>query len=95
MGKYQRAMWTDAVDAIYEEYLAKVGVSAMESSIAHIVWSDYNLEDEHIRWCLDEADGLPNRHPDDRVHELVKESLEKLLLIPEDRRYREGIFSND
>lgn len=57
---------------------------------AHVVWSDNNFEDESIKFCLKECDrkGYWNYEP--AAIAIVRESLEKLLLIPEEVRVPPG-----
>lgn len=51
--------------------------------VGHIVWEDWNLEDEPIRWCLERA-----REPSriDRVHPSEIEALEFALTLSVDGR---------
>ncbi len=71
---------------LYREYEAKLGETLLYYGPGHIVWADYNFKDEHIRWCLDALD-RDEYWPYDEVAEtdkrLVRESLERLLAVPE------------
>ena len=52
---------------------------------AHIVWDDYNLSDNTIRWCVDNFDEYRSDYTDSQMR-IVKWSLLKLLRIPEKDR---------
>jgi hypothetical protein len=92
---------TPAVAAIYNEALAKLDgdESPMHFGPAHIVWADDNFEDRHIHWCLQRFDEHWKEYCDDHYlpgapaiegdAKIVRESLEKLLLIPEEERFDE------
>lgn len=93
-----RAM-TPAVAAIYNEALAKLDgdESPLCFGPAHIVWEDDNYEDHWINWCLERFDEHWKNYCDDNYlpgapaieadGKIVRESLEKLLLIPEEQRF--------
>ena len=57
--------------------------------LLHIVTDDGNLEDHHIKWCLDECDKFPER--EDSVigklicNELLKLPMEQRILVHEPR----------
>lgn len=85
-------MWSPAVEEIYQKYKKLIGEDALWCGRAHIVWSDYNLEDSSIRWCIDEChDACPQmfKDIDPEVDKLVIASLEELLQIPEAQRWEE------
>ncbi len=75
--------------AIYDRYLDDTSYSAMNYGRAHIVWSDGNLEDHHIHWCLQLGESEAC-HGDQELlayDDEVIESLQELLKIPEERRF--------
>lgn len=75
--------WAEPVALLYREYVERFGYdSPMLFSIGHIVWEDENFEDEHVLWCINQA---PNHNKDisDEQVESVRESLRRLLEIPE------------
>lgn len=87
----KRQMWSDKVQAIYEKYVKPGSPEyiAFEFGRGHIVWSDGNVEDEHIRYCLglrDDEFHHPCEHYIDWYDSDVIDALEELLLIPEDER---------
>ena len=70
----------EPVAEIYKEALARLGgdESLLLYGPAHIVWSDFNFEREHVQWCLDHfyaEDYLSDMEP-------VYWSLKELLKLP-------------
>jgi hypothetical protein len=83
--------WPKPVTDIYEEAVKALDgyEPALQHGPAHIVWSDENFEDEHIRWCLKELADPDKRafyDLDDQSIAVVRQSLEKLLAVPESVR---------
>jgi hypothetical protein len=94
--------WSAAVERIYRKYASAIGSDGLEFWRGHIVWSDENLEDHSINWCLNEYEDLgclendkKRRYWDDDRDELIKESLRDLLLIPEQDRFPPGHESEE
>lgn len=59
----------------------------LEFGPSHIVWSDYNMQDGNIKFCIDECDN--NRkayHQSDKDIAVVRQSLVELLQVPEEVR---------
>lgn len=50
--------------------------------LLHIVTDDGNLEDHHIKWCLDEC----NNHPESEESEIGKLICKELLKLPMEQR---------
>lgn len=83
-------MWSQAVEEVFHKYKKLIGEDALWYGRAHIVWSDYNLEDSSIRWCIDECHvQCPQlfKDIDPEVDKQVIASLQELLLIPESQRW--------
>lgn len=80
--------WAKPVAEIYKEAEAKLEDSTfLNNGPGHIVWSDENFQDEHIQSCIDWCDNPPFDYestPEDIA--IIKESLLKLLAIPEEIR---------
>jgi len=78
--------WPKAVADIYLEALAALNgdETLLKFGPAHIVWSDENFDG--AQWCLDHFDEYRREEYSDAEHEIVRESLRKLLLVPEELR---------
>jgi len=85
------------IDEIYQKYEARLdllsgpgtGFSALNFGPAHIVWEDHNFEDRHIEYCIRHAQEHRAKLTDAEL-ELVLESLQELLTMPEHIRLLEG-----
>ncbi len=79
------------VQAVFDKYVALLGGddSALEFGRGHIVWSDHNMGDDCIRWCLEQE--LKLEEYEQRDDELVIQSLKELLQIPESIRCCEPV----
>lgn len=75
--------WPVKVRAIYDQYAALAGRTAMEFGPAHIVWSDENFDRESIQWCLDHF-GDYDDDLDPRQRAAVRASLLELLALPDE-----------
>ncbi len=94
--------WPQAVADVYREALAELDGDdhALQFGPGHIVWSDENFEDDHIRWCLSLYDpaAFAGIYPDTTFEamyrdrcvaadlDIVRRSLERLLEVPESVR---------
>jgi hypothetical protein len=95
--------WPKQVADIYDAALKELGYDIpLEYGLAHIVWSDENFEEEHIRWCLSLYDPVEfaRIYPDTTFEDMycrdrgqlpeqlaiVKRSLERLLEVPKEIR---------
>lgn len=56
----------------------------------HIVLDDYNVSDDHIRWCLDDAERPPCYEGHAWCHAQAEMIGEMLLMVPEG--YRESLI---
>jgi len=52
----------------------------------HIVFSDYNLSDENIKWCIEECDSSHDIEYPAELVSLDRAALVELLAIPEAER---------
>jgi hypothetical protein len=86
--------WAEPVKQIYREALSDLGGDdgALDFGPGHIVWSDDNLTDEDVKFCLSWCEpGSPmydsyiERFGEDGLA-VAKRALERLDLIPEDER---------
>ena len=74
--------WPEEICQIFEEACRKIGdESLMEYGPAHIVWSDENFDS--AQWCLDNFEKYRREEYSEEEHEVVRESLRKLLLLPD------------
>jgi hypothetical protein len=79
--------WPKQVADIYCEALAALDGcdSLLLYGPGHIVWSDENWDS--AQWCLDHFEEYWGSHdPTPEEKRIVRESLEKLLLVPEEIR---------
>lgn len=73
----------EVIDAFCERY------DDVEYGFGHIVLDDWNLEDHHIEWCLQEA------VRDEPIYDQqVAEFLGWLLTVPEEERCPQGDAEN-
>jgi hypothetical protein len=88
------------VKAVYDKYLALLDGddTALNYGPGHIVWDDENMSDDHIQWCIDEAEKW-NTHEWDKdwptsmkrdgptfssqVLQIAIDSLKELKQVPE------------
>ena len=66
--------------------VAKVYEFSCVGGNAHIVVDDWNLEDDHIRWCLDEALKTNVHEADAEQLAAERACLEALLALTDDER---------
>ena len=82
--------WPEPIKKIHDEAVEKMGGddTCLHYGSAHIVWDDENWEDHNIQWSLDNLENPEYNELDMTPYErmVVKESLERLLLIPEEMR---------
>lgn len=71
---------------IYERALIEIGgnESALESGPAHMVWGDFNFDDESIDYCLNRTIGDGNFSHDEIY--AIRRSLLALLAVPSEYR---------
>lgn len=79
--------WPQPVAEIYDKGVAAAGEMAMHHWAGHVVWSDENFDTETIQECIASAKNGEDREDltDEQVA-VVVESLEALLMVPEDIR---------
>jgi hypothetical protein len=84
----------DQVEALIGAFNDHFTAYMPDYSFAHIVLSDFNLEDQHIRWCLKPAQIIfwredrmkgwgMSRDECDQQEAVIKQFLNYLLTIPE------------
>lgn len=81
--------WAEPVAKVYSEAVAKLDGwdEGLTYGPAHVVWADENFGDDSIKFCLercDDPESLERRSPAQIA--IARESLLKLLEIPEDVR---------
>ena len=78
--------WAKPVVAIYREAVRRLDGddSPLDFGPSHIVWSDENFEDRHIKSCLKYCD-KESDYSEDTIA-IIRWSLEELLKIPEEER---------
>lgn len=79
--------WPKPVADIYRKAVAELGSEQpMDYGPGHIVWSDSNLDDDSIRYCLEQVDQplYNDLTPEEKA--IVRRSLEELLAVPEEIR---------
>lgn len=71
-------IYKKALDRLSNKYILELGP-------AHIVWGDLNLEDDHIKWCIENFEDYDETlSPNEKA--VILWSLIELLEIPEAER---------
>jgi hypothetical protein len=83
---YIEDWWANSVKEIYTESLKLLNDNEdlLTYGPSHIVWEDSNFDDECIKWCIEDCsiERWKDRFSQKEL-DIVRQSLEKLLLIPE------------
>ena len=82
--------WPKPIRDIYDGCVARVGESPLLYGPAHIVWADENWES--AQWCLDHFNEYKRDYTEDEL-KIVRESLEKLLVTPDEYKTEPGGYN--
>ena len=75
--------WPKQIHDIYQEAAKKLeDATALDSGPSHVVWGDENFDS--AQWCLDHFDDCCIGAFTDEDLQVVRESLEKLLAVPDE-----------
>ena len=85
--------WPKPIRDIYDDCVEKLGgEGALEWGPGHVVWGDENWDS--AQWCLDNFDKYKGDYTDDELT-VVRESLERLLAVPDEFKVEPGGYDGD
>ena len=85
--------WPKPIRDIYDDARNRLGSeSALHYGPAHVVWDDENFDS--AQWCLDNFDKY-SEDLSEREKEIVRESLVKLLGVPDEFKHEPSAYLED
>jgi hypothetical protein len=89
--------WAKKVTEIYEKAVMTDdnAYMALHFGPSHIVWEDENFDDYSIRFCLKQIEDKNYKDIEESIIQVVQESLQALLKIPEKERCIEPVDYDD
>jgi hypothetical protein len=85
--------WPKPIRDIYDDCVNQLGSdSSLMYGPSHIVWADENWD--CAQWCLDHFDEHKGRCTDEALA-VVRESLERLLKVPDEFKSEPGGFKDE